>query len=97
MTADPQVQAQVDHLASEAGITLQAIWQLGANASDDPWADPVTLAKSVKVGILDAPQLRNNPFALGRVNTRMRSGSCVAIGPDGSPIRESDRLAEFLQ
>ena len=50
------------------------------------WTDPVTLAQSVKLGILDAPQLRNNPFALGQINTRMLNGSCIAMHPDGTPL-----------
>jgi methylmalonyl-CoA mutase cobalamin-binding subunit len=96
MTTDPVVQAQVEHLVSEARITLQAIWQRGDQVSDDPWADPVILAKSVIEGILDAPQLRNNPVAMGQIKTRMLKGSCVATKPDGAPLSEADRLEQFL-
>ncbi|HEX9092122.1 MAG TPA: methionine synthase, partial [Anaerolineales bacterium] len=96
MTADPIVQSQVDYLVSEAGLTLQAIRHMGAGLSPDPWTDPPTLAKSVKLGILDAPQLRNNPFALGQIETRLSGGSCVAVNPQGVPLRESERLEKFL-
>ena len=77
MTADPAIQLQVDHLVSEANITLQAIRNLATDEIHDPLTDPATLAKSVGLGILDAPQLRNNPFAPGRINTRVINGSCV--------------------
>jgi methylmalonyl-CoA mutase cobalamin-binding subunit len=96
MTADPVIQAQVDHLVSEAEVTLQAIRHLGDNISGDPWTDPSILAKSVKMGVLDAPQLRNNPFALGQIKTRLFNGSCVAINPEGFPLGEADRLAFLL-
>jgi methylmalonyl-CoA mutase cobalamin-binding subunit len=96
MTSDPAIQAQVDHLVSEANITLQAIRHLGANISQDPLTDPVTLAKSVKMGILDAPQLRSNHFALGQIKTHVINGSCVAINPDGLPLSEAVRLEQYL-
>ncbi len=97
MTADPVIQTQVDHLISEAGITLQAIRQLGANECADPWADPGILAKSVRLGIMDAPQLRNNPFALGQIKTRMFMGTCKATNPAGLPLSEAERLKNLLQ
>ena len=96
MTADPAVQSQAEYLVSEAQITLRAIQNLATPVSRDPWADPVTLAKSVKLGILDAPQLRNNPFALGQIKTSMFNGSCIATYPDGMPLSEAIRLAQYL-
>jgi hypothetical protein len=96
MTADPVIQTQVDHLVSEAGMTLKAIQRLGADRSDYPWIDPETLAKSVTLGIMDAPHLKNNPFALGRIRTRMFKGSCVAINSEGLPLREAVRLDNLL-
>jgi hypothetical protein len=92
MTADSAIQTQLNHLVSEAGVTLHAVHSLGANNNGDPWADPVILAKAVRLGILDAPQLRNNPFALGQIKTRIINGSCVATTPEGLPLREADRL-----
>jgi methylmalonyl-CoA mutase cobalamin-binding subunit len=96
MTADSAVKQQVEHLVAEASVTLQAIKKLGAHSSLDPWTDPVTLAQSVKLGILDAPQLKNNPFAQGQVKTRMINGSCIATHPDGTPLSEGDRLKQYL-
>ncbi len=96
MTADPAVRAQVDHLTSEAQLTLQAIQHLGKQHRRDPWVDPAVLSQAVKVGILDAPQLRHNPFALGEIKTRVLNGACVVIHPDGTPQTESDRLEKYL-
>jgi methylmalonyl-CoA mutase cobalamin-binding subunit len=81
MTADPTVQAQVE---------------LGSRLGLDPLTDPVTLAQSVRLGILDAPQLKNNPFAQGQIITRMLNGSCITIHPDGTPLSEAVRLEQYL-
>jgi methylmalonyl-CoA mutase cobalamin-binding subunit len=97
MTADPVIQTQVDHLVSEAEVTLQAIRHLGAEISGNPWVDPVILAKAVRLGILDAPQLRSNPFAMGQIKTRMFNGSCVATTPGGLPLSEADRLENLVK
>jgi hypothetical protein len=96
MTADPVVQNQVEHLLAEANVTLQAIRQLGSRTGGDPFTDPLTLAQAVKLGILDAPQLKNNPFALGKIKTRMLNGSCIATQLDSTPLSEADRLEQYL-
>jgi len=96
MTYDPVIQSQVAHLIAEAQITLEAIRHLDGKRSQDPWTEPVVLSRAVKEGILDAPQLRNNPFALGRIRTRIVNGACVAIHPDGTPIPEAERLKIYL-
>ena len=53
---------------------------------DDPWADPATLAKAVTLGLLDAPQLRNNKFGRGQVRTRIINGASVAVDENGNPL-----------
>ncbi len=60
MTADRRVQRRCAALEAEAQITLDAIRTLAAPGVDDPLTDPATLARAVAVGLLDAPQLRNN-------------------------------------
>ncbi len=97
MTADPLIQAQVEHLVAEAEYTLQVIRQLGSEISSDPWVDPAILEKSIRLGVLDAPHLKNNPFALGQINTRILNGSCVATDPQGVPLSEAARLGKLLR
>jgi len=93
MTADPNVQARCAHLVEEVKLTLTAIRSLAQKGTEDPLADPATLAKSVEVGIMDAPQLKNNRFAPGLVQTRILDGACLALDPrSGQPISETDRL-----
>lgn len=96
MTADPKINARVEFLVGEAQITLQAIRELVDNNHKDPWIDPLTLTKAVKIGILDAPQLKNNPFAPGSIRTSIIDGACDAIHDDKSPISEADRLKEIV-
>ncbi len=97
LTADPAVQRRAQELAQEARVTLRAIHNLAADETSDPLLDPAVLARAVQVGILDAPHLRNNPFARGQIATRLVDGACLAVGPDGRPLAEGERLAQFLK
>ena len=92
MTSDPAIQTRVDHLVKEAEITLEAICNLASASVADPLTDPGTLTKAVKSGILDAPHLKNNPFARGLIQTRIQNGACVAIDSEGNPLSERERL-----
>jgi hypothetical protein len=98
MTLDPGVRQRVDELVAEAQVTLDAIRRLGAPDVTDPFTDPTTLARAVTSGILDAPHLRNNPFARGQVVTRIdRRGANVAVDAmGGRPLAEAERLAFLL-
>jgi len=80
MTADPAVQARKDELVREAWEMLARIGALAEGGVADPLTDPATLARAVTSGILDAPHLKNNPFARGAVVTRIdKRGACVAV------------------
>ncbi len=80
MTADPAVQARKDELVREARAMLAQIAALAEDTIADPLTDPATLARAVTSGLLDAPHLKNNPFARGAVVTRIdRRGACVAV------------------
>lgn len=92
MTLDPAVQARAETLVVEAQVTLQAIRRL-ADDAPDALLQPGALARAVQTGILDAPQLKNNPFGCGKIKTRIVAGACVAVDDSGSPISESERLA----
>jgi methylmalonyl-CoA mutase cobalamin-binding subunit len=96
MSADPRIQARADELVAEAKVTLRAIENISEGNGQDPFTDPANLAKAVSCGILDAPQLRNNPFGRGEIITRILDGACVAVKPDGNRLSEGSRLAAFL-
>jgi hypothetical protein len=91
-TTDPRVMARKNELLAEAEIILEAIRKLGTVAIDDPLSEPKVLATAVNLGILDAPQLKGNPEAPGRIQTGMLEGACRIL--EGKRvIREQERLA----
>jgi len=96
MSADPFIKQRREQLVAESNITIQAIKDLSLSESDDPLIDPQTLSQSVKVGIMDAPHLRNNQFASGKINTRILDGSCVAVDLSGNPLNEQDRINQLI-
>jgi methylmalonyl-CoA mutase cobalamin-binding subunit len=79
MTSDPKILRRKTLLVTEAQSILEAIRQLGSKANPDPLIDPAVLAKAVTSGILDAPQLKGNPFARGMIQTQIVDGACVAF------------------
>ena len=74
---------------------FQAIRNLG-DGSDSALTDLQTLGKAVRLGIMDAPQLKNNPFAPGTVRTRVLDGACETVDEDGKIIDEQARLRHYL-
>jgi methylmalonyl-CoA mutase cobalamin-binding subunit len=96
MTVDPKIQARKNYLIEQAQVTLQAIKNVMVEGVFDPLTDPTTLTKAVNLGILDAPQLKNNAFAPGKVNTRVLHGASEAVNAKGDPISEQERLEEYL-
>ena len=94
MTADPTVQERKEELIQEAQVTLTAIHSLAGPDVSDPFVDPATLARAVMAGVLDAPHLRNNPFARGQIVTRTDArGACVVIDPaTGKTLSERERI-----
>jgi len=97
LTADPDVMARAAELVEQAKVTLDAIKSIAPASVSDPWTDPATLAESVSLGIMDAPQLKNNPFARGEIISRIDArGACVAVDDDGNVISERERLQKHL-
>ena len=98
MTQDDSIQNRVAELTEETQITLETIRELAQSGVTDPLTDATTLTQAVQTGILDAPQLKNNPFGRGQIVTRINSsGACIAIEPTtGSPLNESDRIANLI-
>ncbi len=97
MTVDPNIQARKNYLIDQARITLQAIRSIALEGTNDPLIDPLTLTRSVNLGILDAPQLKNNAFAPGKVSTRVLHGASETVNAKGDSISEQERLEEYLK
>jgi hypothetical protein len=97
MTADPHIQHRKAELIEQAQVLLDAIRILGRGRDVDPLTDPEVLERAVTSGMLDAPQLKNNPFARGQVQTRIIQGACQAVDQMGEILSEETRLADFLK
>jgi methylmalonyl-CoA mutase cobalamin-binding subunit len=96
MTADPVIHEQSEYLISEAKHTLAAIRQIAPAAMTEPYVDASVLAQAVGMGILDAPQLKHNPFARGQDITRIINGGSRSVDRNGRPLLEKERLKEIL-
>jgi len=97
MTADPAIQQRAKELVREAQVTLKAIRALADPGVRDPLTDPATLARAVTAGVLDAPHLRNNPYARGKIVTRIdERGACIVVDPaNGRALAETERIARL--
>ncbi|MCJ7823869.1 MAG: cobalamin B12-binding domain-containing protein [Anaerolineales bacterium] len=95
MLSDPELIARRDHLVKEAQVTIAAIRSI-TDGEEDPLTNPSTLARAVKIGILDAPHLQNNPFAPGTIRTRVINGASEAVDLQGRILSEEERLSEII-
>jgi len=95
MTQDLAVQARKEELIREARVTLDVLRSLAPASVSDPLTDTATLTQAVQLGILDAPQLINNPYGRGDVVSRIDGrGACIAVDPHtGVPLSEFGRTA----
>ena len=96
-TVDEVVQKRKEQLIEEAKILIEGIRQLGADQAEDPLTDPETLAHAIKIGVLDAPHLAGNLYALGALQTAVIDGAIYAIDPKTKKILpERDRISRIL-
>jgi len=97
MTADPVVQRRRDALVEDALVVVDAIRQLGAGKGADPLLDPDVLTRAVEIGLLDAPHLRGNPHACGKVHTRIVDGANLPVDEHGKVLSEAERVKRILE
>ncbi len=97
MTVDSAIQNRKRFLIEQTRLTLQFIKNLATEETADPLTDPKTLTKAVNLGVLDAPQLKNNPFAPGKIITRVLRGACETVSPSGEALHEQARLQKLIE
>jgi methylmalonyl-CoA mutase cobalamin-binding subunit len=97
ISGDPVIRNRVNGLIAEVKLTLHAIRNLAGKGIEDAFTDPATLARAVELGIIDAPQLKNNLFAPGVSRTAIINGASVEVDDNGKPVNESKRLAKYLE
>ncbi|KXG74239.1 hypothetical protein AN618_23570 [Fervidicola ferrireducens] len=97
MVNDPVVQERKNQLIKEAMVILNAIKQLNPSA-EDPLSDADTIAKAIELGILDAPHLKGNPAACGKLVTRLLNGALYAYDPEENRIlTEEERIEKIFK
>jgi hypothetical protein len=97
MVHNARVQDRADELVNESHITMDAIRSIHRGTDQDPLTDPTTLANAVKMGILDAPQLMNNPIACGKIRSRIDRGRCMCVDEDGTVLNEEKRTRQLVK
>lgn len=97
MLDDKKIQERKEELINDARYLLKTIKEIASDDVIDPWIDPYTLARSVEIGLLDAPHLTGRPHASGKTFTQMKDGACVAVEPDSyKPLDEKQRISRIL-
>jgi len=96
ITRDKEVRRRKKELIEEALVTLDAIKELNPTAKD-PLADAGTIARAIEMGILDAPHLKGNPAACGKLVTRSVDGALYAYDTEAKRIlTEKERIEKIF-
>ncbi|MFI5358869.1 MAG: cobalamin B12-binding domain-containing protein [Halanaerobiales bacterium] len=96
--ADPLVIERSVELTREAGLLIKAIKEMGKNLSEDPLSDAKNLANAIKIGLIDAPHLKGNPEAAGKLTTKMINGACYAYDYNRERIiSEEERIEQIIK
>ena len=96
--ADPLVIERSVELTREAGLLIKAIKEMGKNLSEDPLSDAKNLANAIKIGLIDAPHLKGNPEAAGKLTTKMINGACYAYDFNRERIiSEEERIEQIIK
>ena len=90
VTKDPYVAEHRARIKHEALLLLEALKSLGQG--EDPFLDPGVLAGAVTRGLFDAPHLLGNPWAKGKVQTRIVEGMLYPVDEKGRVLSEEERL-----
>ena len=96
ITENMLVTERKEELLAEVKALLDVLRCFGGNG--DPLVNPGVLAEAIKAGILDAPHLKGNRFASGKLETRVVNGSIYPIDPATKQVlTESERLSAFAE
>ena len=58
---------------------MEAVKKIADEGVEDPFLHPPTLARTVKVGILDTPHLQGLTVAQGEIKTEIIEGKCLLL------------------
>ncbi|MFW9998707.1 MAG: methionine synthase [Candidatus Hodarchaeota archaeon] len=77
---DNKIQKRKEQLIKQAKWIINLIPCLTKDEKElkDPYVNPNVLNRLVKYGIFDAPHLKNNKFAMGKIKTKIINGACYS-------------------
>lgn len=95
--ADERIQKRKSELIKEAKVILLTLKNFSDSSAElDPWIDPLTLARAIKSGLIDAPHLKGNSEGAGILKTKMVNGACYAYDyKKDKIINETERIAKL--
>ncbi len=97
LSQDKKIIKRKNYLIKEAKILKEIFLNIFQNKTTDVLSSPECLSKFVKLGFLDAPQLRGNPVALGKVKTRPNNGGYDLVNDNGKVISISEYSKKLIQ
>ncbi|MFX1312182.1 MAG: methionine synthase, partial [Promethearchaeota archaeon] len=77
---DKRIQKRKEQLIKQAKWIINLIPYIAKNKHErkNPYTNYNVLTRLVKYGIFDAPHLKNNKFALGKIKTKIIDGACYS-------------------
>ena len=96
LTKDKDVIERKNYLLEEARKLKSISLEYFKDDVDDPLSNPKYLAKLIKTGFLDAPQLKGNPVALGVIKTLPNNGGYDIIDNSGKVISITEYCNKIL-
>ncbi|TFF96256.1 MAG: methionine synthase [Promethearchaeota archaeon] len=97
---DQRVLKRKNELIEQAKWIINQIPKLAKETSElqNLWTSPAILTRIVKYGIFDAPQLQNNKFAKGEIDTKIIEGTCYSWDSIlKKKLDERERITEIFE
>jgi hypothetical protein len=96
LLADKEVTERKNHLVKEAKQLIELLVENFKGEFEEPLSNPDCLGKIVNMGFMDAPQLKNNPAALGRVKTLPVNGGYDLVNDQGKVISHAEYASKLI-
>jgi hypothetical protein len=94
---DSEIINRKEKLIGEAKDLIAGIKTFADKNVEDALADPLTLSKAIKTGLLDTPHFVGNPHLCGKIITQLISGGWYAVDPDSySILNEKQRINSII-
>jgi len=94
---DEKIQKRKNELVTRARKVINQIIEYYSDCYTDPLIEPNLLEEMITLGIFDAPHLKGNPAAMGKMKTRMYNGGYECVNSRGNIINEPARITRLLK